>query len=134
MITNKDALRIISKKSINPKEIANAQKNIKESKTMTAAEFVRANRDNHGKPMQTFEINGKKIKTNLGAWQNTMWNGNEIPMKYTYLCGGTHRALGFRESTDEAFNKAVEEGYTEIRFVETSTRVRGYHNEYVWLH
>ncbi len=99
---------------------------------MTPAEYVRQNRDHHGRPMQTFEINGRKIKTNLGAWQDCMWNGNEIPAKYTWSGGGKERGLGFRESMDEAFNKAVEAGWTEIRFVETSTCVRGYHHVYIW--
>ena len=101
---------------------------------MTYADQVRQQRDNHGRPMQTFEINGRKIKTNLGAWQDCMWNGNDIPTKYTYLGNGHNRALGFRESMDEAFNKAVEDGYDEIRFVETSTCVIGYHHVYVWTH
>lgn len=99
---------------------------------MTPAEIIRQTRDVHGRPMQTFQINGKKIKTNLGAWQDSMWNGNDIPMKYTWYSGGTHRPLGFGESMDEAFIKAVDEGWTEIRFVETSTMVRGYHHVYVW--
>ena len=101
--------------------------------TMTPAEYVRTHRDFHGRPMQTFEINGRKIKTNLGAWQSTMWNGNDIPAKYTYERGGCERGLRFGESADEAFNTAVEDGWTEIRFVETSTCVRGYHHEYIWL-
>lgn len=98
---------------------------------MTIAEFVRQTRDHHGRPMQTFEINGKKIKTNLGAWQDAMWNGNDVPAKYTFP-NGRHGALGFGESMDEAFIKAVEAGWTEIRFVETSTCVRGYHHVYIW--
>lgn len=97
------------------------------------AQRVRNQRDHHGKPMQEFIINGKKIKTNLGAWQDSMWNGNDIPAKYCHPIG-YHRALGFQESMDEAFEKAVADGYTEIRFVETATAVRGYHNIYVWLH
>ena len=98
------------------------------------AKFVREARDNHGKPMQIFEINGKKIKTNLGAWQESMWNGNDIPFKYTSLGNGRNYGLGFRATMDEAFEEAVKEGYTEIRFVETSTCIRGYHRIYVWLH
>lgn len=94
---------------------------------MTQAEFIRANRDYHGKPMQVFEVDGKTIKTNLGAWQSSMWNGNEIPKKYTHT-----RRLGFHESMDEAFIKELNNGYTEIRFVEVSTRVIGYHDIYVW--
>lgn len=99
---------------------------------MTQAEFVRNNRDHHEKPMQTFEINGKNIKTNLGAWQSSMWDGNEIPVKYTHEKKGKHRSLEFGESEDAAFIKELENGYTEIRFVEVSTAVRGYHHVYVW--
>lgn len=97
------------------------------------AQMVREQRNHHGRPMQAFEIDGRTIKTNLGAWQDSMWNGNDIPEKYCHP-NGYHRRLGFGESMDEAFEKAVADGYTEIRFVETSTMVRGYHNVYVWLH
>lgn len=98
---------------------------------MTIAKIVRETRDHHGRPMQTFEIDGREIKTNLGAWQNSMWSGNDVPAKYTFP-NGRNRALEFGESMDAAFIKAVEEGWTEIRFVETSTCVRGYHRVYVW--
>ena len=97
------------------------------------AQMVREQRNSHGRPMQTFEIDGKKIKTNLGAWQNSMWDGSDVPAKYNHP-NGSNRALEFRETIDEAFEKAFYEGYTEIRFVETSTCVRGYHNVYVWCH
>lgn len=95
--------------------------------TNTVTEIIRNTRDTHGKPMQTFEINGRKIKTNLGDWRSVMWNGNEYPKKYTCY------RLGFRESMDDAFIKAFESGYNEIRFVECSTSVRGYHNIYLWV-
>ena len=100
---------------------------------MKYAQMVRDQRDYHGKPMQEFEIDGRKIKTNLGAWQDCMWNGRKIPAKYRYPIGH-NRPLNFGESENEAFEKAVADGYTEIRFVETSTMVRGYHHVYVWLH
>lgn len=98
---------------------------------MTPAEIVRRDRDYYGIPMQTFEINGRKIKTNFDARQYPLWNGNDIPAKYSFP-NGKNRPLGFGESMDEAFIKAVEAGWTEIRFVETSTCVRGYHHVYVW--
>ena len=60
-------------------------------------------------------INGRKIKTNLGAWQSTMWNGNDIPAKYTHECGGRERGLRFGESSDEAFNKAIRGVPTEVK-------------------
>ena len=62
-----------------------------------------------------------------------MWNGNDVPDKYSYPLGN-YRTLGFRETVDEAFNKAVEAGYTEIRFVETSTCIIGYHDVVVMVH
>lgn len=96
------------------------------AKTMETAMLVREMRDSRGKPMQKFHINGRTIKTNLGAWQSVMWNGSDVPKKYK-----CHH-LGFRESMNEAFDKLFEEGYNEIRFVECSTCVRGYHNVYVW--
>lgn len=97
------------------------------------AQMVREQRNPHGRPMQTFEIDGRTIKTNLRAWQNSMWDGNDVPEKYNHP-NGSNRRLGFGESEDEAFEKAFIEGYTEIRFVETSTCIRGYHHVYVWCH
>ena len=94
-------------------------------KTETAM-LVREMRDPHGKPMQNFLINGRNIRTNLGSWQSVMWNGTDIPKKYK-----CHH-LGFRESMNEAFDKLFDKGFNEIRFVECSTCVRGYHNVYVW--
>ena len=101
---------------------------------MTIAKKVRIERDYYGRPMQEFEFNGKIIKTNFDAFQYPMWDGNGIPAKYTYKDHGYHRRLEFGESEEEALIKAVEAGYTEIRFVETSTMVRGYHNVYIWMH
>lgn len=98
---------------------------------MTIAEQVRNQRDIYGRPMQVFEINGKKIKTNLGDWRCSMWNGNDVPAKYTFP-NGKCRGLRFGECADEAFIEAVEAGWTEIRFVDVSTSIRGYHRVYVW--
>ena len=97
-------------------------------KRQTVAEYVREHRDHRGKPMQTFEINGKKIKTNLGDWKSVIWNGNDVPMKY----GTNQRAVGFGKTMNEVFEDLVNEGYTEIRFVEVTTCVRGYHRVYAW--
>lgn len=97
-------------------------------KSTEITKMIRETRDLHGKPMQTFIIEGRTIKTNLGDWRSVMWNGNDVPKKYKWY------ALGFRESTDEAFIKAFENGYNEIRFVECSTSVRGYHRMYLWVH
>ena len=101
---------------------------------MTIATKVRKERDYYGKPMQEFEFNGKKIKTNFDAMSYPLWNGNDIPVKYTYLGDGYNRALEFGETEEEALIKAVEAGYDEIRFVETSTCVTGYHHTYIWMH
>ena len=101
---------------------------------MTFAEQVRKERDFYGKPMQEFGFNGKRIKTNFDAFQYPMWNGNDIPAKYTYKDHGYNRRLEFGESEEEALNKAVEDGYDEIRFVETSTCVTSYHDVYIWMH
>lgn len=46
MVTEKDALKIIAKLSINPKEIANAQKKVKEREMHEAKKEY--NREKHG--------------------------------------------------------------------------------------
>ena len=76
--------------------------------------------------MVVYNIDGKDIKTNLKAMNYPIWNGNDFPSKYTsYVC------VGFT-SVYDVFNSLVEQGHTEIRFVEMTTCVRGYHKVYAW--
>ena len=82
--------------------------------------------------MKTVEYKGKKIKTNYyevtgGYGYYSLWDGNDVP-----ACYDGYRAVGFRETEDDLFNKLVDAGYTRIRFVEVSTRVRGYHEVYAF--
>lgn len=74
--------------------------------------------------MENIEINGKMIKTNFNA-EYAYWDGN----------GGFtnhHVKVGFRETSSDVFDRLVEAGYTYIRFVYTTTRVRGWHETYVF--
>lgn len=88
---------------------------------MKASEIVRAQYDDNKAPMQKFTINGKLIKTNLCAGEWKVWNGNDYPKNGNVL------TRPFRKSTYEWFDELIESGYTSIRFVETTTCVRGYH-------
>ena len=60
---------------------------------------------------------------------------NYAPFKTYALCNGNNKEgwllkikNSCRESNEEFYNRLVEEGYTNIKFYETSTRVRGIHN------
>ena len=76
--------------------------------------------------MVVYNIDGNAVKTNLKAMNYPMWDGNEVPNKYRgYEC------VGFT-SVYDVFNDLVNRGYTEIRFVEMTTCVRGYHKVYAW--
>ena len=92
------------------------------------AEFIRKNRDRNGRPMQTFIIDGKKITTNFGDHRTVIWDGNYIPEKYT-----NHKKIDLLATKEQVLERAIADGYTEIRFVETTTCTPGYHHDHVWL-
>lgn len=79
--------------------------------------------------MNTVSVNGKHIKTNLYSSQYPIWNGNDVPAKYN----GRYVTVPFGSTVKELFDKLVAEGYTEIRFVETTTMVRGYHHVHAFV-
>lgn len=75
--------------------------------------------------MFDFDVNGKTIKTNLeGA--HVIWNGNDYPQRMAV------KRVAFGESEYSLFDELVAAGYTYIRFVETTTAVRGYHEVYAF--
>ena len=85
---------------------------------MRPQDIVRKNRVWDSNRMDRFEINGKLVKTNFGAYNYPYWNGN----------GAGYRRISFRKSYGEIFDELVASGYTYIRFVETTTAIRGYHD------
>lgn len=81
--------------------------------------------------MKTIIVNGKQITTNYEE-NYPLWNGNDIPRIYD---GCMSRGFGkwvATKSETEILNDLVNAGYTRIKFVETSTRIRGYHNTVVF--
>lgn len=101
--------------------------------TFNYAEAIRNQRDFHGKPTQTYTINGKTIKTNYGVCEYPYWDGNtsNVPEKYSRF--GTIKRLGFRQSSKELFNYLVDCGYDEIRVVlVASGQILGYCDEFFW--
>ena len=70
--------------------------------------------------MENYNINGAIVKTNYGSAGYPYWDGNGV---------GYNRVTE-RQTIEEVFNKLIAEGYNYIRFVETTTRVRGYHEVY----
>lgn len=74
--------------------------------------------------MENIEINGRMIKTNFNA-NFAYWNGFGG-------CTNHYVSVGFHETTDDVFDRLVNAGYTYIRFVYTTTRVRGYHDIYAF--
>jgi len=75
--------------------------------------------------MNIFRVNGKKVRTNLfGIYK--LWNGNDYPKNKRVV------SVPFGKWDGEVFDELIAEGYTSIRFVETSTAVRGYHNVYAF--
>ena len=90
--------------------------------TVKPSDFVRDNRigSRTSNKMETYNIIGMEVKTNYGAIQYPMLTGEE----------SGYRRVEFGKSDAQTFNELVEQGYTNIRFAEMSTRVRGYHEIY----
>lgn len=72
--------------------------------------------------MTTITVKEKEITTNYG--ENGMYTvvaGNDLP---NYII----KKSMDRETDRQFLERLVEEGYTRIRFAQTTTRVKGYHN------
>ena len=65
-----------------------------------------------------FDIDGTIIKTNYECSEYPYWDGNGCR---------PYRKCKFRQTDSELLDELVSEGYTYIRFVYTTTYVRGYH-------
>ena len=78
--------------------------------------------------MKTMIINGKEIKTNYETGSYSVWNGYDIPKTYK-----SYIHCPFAMSTEKFLYQLVDQGYTRIRFVETTTAVRGYHEIYAFV-
>ncbi len=86
----------------------------------TPDEIVRSSGIPRSNRMQKYEINGVTVKTNYRAYDYPKLTGNE----------SGYREVPQGKTTTDLFNELVERGYTEIRFGEMSTRIRGYHHTY----
>lgn len=71
--------------------------------------------------MKEMTINGKTIKTNYESDEYAIWNGNDYPKTMEVV------DVPFGKTAKEVLYDLVDAGYTRIRFVETTTCVRGYH-------
>lgn len=91
---------------------------------MKPSEIVKSIRKWDDKKMGLYEINGKLIKTNYGAYEYPYWDGNGADTNY--------KTIGIYQSSEDIFNNLVDAGYTYIRFVYTTTSIRGYHNLHVF--
>lgn len=81
--------------------------------------------------MKSYDIDGVTVTTNFKGNYPLMGRRAKMPAKYY---GSSAVSSGYRDMTNptEAFNTLVRRGYNLIRFVEYSTRVKGYHDVYVW--
>lgn len=72
--------------------------------------------------MRKIIIDGKEITTNYkekGA--ERLVEGDNLPNYDMY-------SKNFKENNEEFLKRLVKMGYTRIRFAETSTSIRGFHN------
>ena len=77
--------------------------------------------------MKEMVINGKTIKTNYESSEWAVWNGNDYPKTMRVV------NVPFGKTVKDILYQMVDEGYTRIRFVETTTAVRGLHNVYAFV-
>ena len=87
----------------------------------TPSQIVHANWPYHSNKMETIDINGVQVKTNLGASMFPMLKGYESG--YSKVADST--------TLDKTFDDLFEKGYRYIRFARLSTAVRGWNNFYV---
>jgi len=92
--------------------------------TESPADYLCDNFSRYPKGMQTYDIDGRQVTTNLLASDKARWSGNTTPRCKTY---GNVDKFG---TIYEAFDVLFAEGYTEIKFAEMSTSIRGYHHVY----
>ena len=97
---------------------------VKATITESPSEYLRNNFNHYQKGMQTYDIDGKQITTNLLAYDYARWSGNTTPRCKSYA------KVDKYGSTYDAFDALVAEGYTEIKFAELATSIRGYHHVY----
>lgn len=90
------------------------------AKTKSPSDIVNESKDRRSTKMETYTINGTEVKTNYGAIEYPKLTGSE----------NGYRKVDFGKTDSAVFNELVEQGYTNIRFAEMTTRVRGYHYVY----
>ena len=84
--------------------------------------------------MKEITVNGKTVKTNIGETYRVVRgdrkDGWSMQFKEWVLDEGCKYR---REETDkEMLERLVAKGYTTIRFVETTTAIRGFHNTWAY--
>lgn len=89
-------------------------------KAKSPSDIVNESKNRRITKMETFNINGKEVTTNYGAI--------EYPKLSGYANG--YNKVDFGKTDGAVFNELVEQGYTNIRFAEMTTSVRGFHNVY----
>lgn len=100
------------------------------TKTKTPAEIVRAARDFDGKKMQKFDINGKTVVTNFGAYETTYYVSYAYrPNVYT-----KEVTLGIRsnKTVADVFNELVNQGYNKIMILQGRTGMIIADTTYIW--
>lgn len=96
----------------------------------TPAQIVMEQRDFNGKRMQKFEINGKTVLTNFGAYETTYYASYDyMPNVYT-----KEVKLGLRSNKTiaDVFNELVEQGYNRILILQGRTGMIIADTEYIW--
>jgi hypothetical protein len=104
----------------------NVMENAHTLSTYLCEEYAKKARATH-KPvwkvsrMFTFDVDGKQITTNYGCYADyPYWNGY----------GNGYKGIPFGKTTADLLFDLINQGYTQIRFVQASTAVRGYCNVY----
>lgn len=67
--------------------------------------------------MYKYDIDGKEVATNYGSDNYPYWNGNG---------GGRYLTVGLYQTSEDVLKSLIEQGYKKIRFMQSSTRIRGY--------
>lgn len=69
--------------------------------------------------MYTYDINGKQIKTNYGAYTYSYWDGDSGIDK-------PHTEVGIGQTLDEVMSSLIDRGYDTIQIKQRATRVSGF--------
>ena len=99
----------------------NIRKVMMESDELKPSEIVKNNWPKNSNKMCSFDIDGKVVQTNLGAFQYPMLRGYE----------NGYGKLDMNKTPETTFDELVAKGYKYIRFARMATSIRGYNHIYV---